>query len=656
MAHPDLPAEQAYLDHAYDCLERMREALLRTVSAAGIGGEGADIAVGRVEAWVDRRLATYEAAEQILCFGRIDVDSVEDPLYVGRRWVHDDEGVLVVNWQAPAARPFYTATPAEPHGVTLRRRFRLKGRTLTGISDEALEGSFADAASTLDDFLLEELDRVRDARMRDIVATIQADQYGLIAREPEPPLVIQGGPGTGKTAVGLHRASYLLFAHRAELRRILVVGPNPVFMDYVSHVLPSLGEDAVDQLAVAELVADAPVTLVDPPHVERFKADPRLAEVVRRAVELRSQGQPEELVVRMDGKFVGVRKREVAELLAEAHADGGLSAVARERFRMSALRRFYADYGEKLGGQAVRAFDDVERALRKEGVLNRFLQATWPAPSPERVVRGLLSSRERLAEAAEGILDADEQRLLRRARSGWSTADLPLLDEARELLLGDHRRYGHVIVDEAQDLTPMQLRMVARRAAGAFTLLGDVAQATGPVSYASWNEVVSQLPGGEASEIRELKHAYRVPREIMALALPLLEHIAPGVEPPVAYRAGADAPRIVRSGKPLDVAYEEAARLAGEEGLLALIAPPSLRGDVAATPGSLFDDSRISVLTPRESKGMEFDHVIVVEPALIVDEAAEGQGLRELYVALTRPTTTLVVVHELPLPVELKAS
>src|SRR5918996_1321716 len=592
MAHPDIPAEQAYLDHAYECLERMRQALLRTVGAAGEGGEGLDIAASKIEAWVDRRLAAYERAAEILCFGRIDVESADDPLYVGRRWIDDDDGVVVVNWQAPAARPFYTATPAEPHGVTLRRRFRVQGRTLTGISDEALEGSLADAASSLDDFLLEELERARDARMRDIVATIQADQYGLIARAPEPPLVIQGGPGTGKTAVGLHRASYLLFAHRQELRRVLLVGPNPVFMDYISHVLPALGEDAVDQ-------------------------------------------------------------RAVVELLEAARSVGGLSAAARERFRMSVLRRFYADYGETLGGLAVRAFDEVERSLRKDGVLTRFLENVWPAPKPEQVVRQLFASRERLAEAAEGILDEDEQRLLRRARSGWSAADLPLLDEARALLLDDHLRYGHVIVDEAQDLTPMQLRMIARRAVGAFTILGDVAQATGPVPYASWDELLERLPSGELAEVEELKHAYRVPREIMSLALPLLEHIAPDTEPPVAYRAGADPPRIVWAESPLDAAYAEAARLAGAEGLLAVIAPASLRGDVEAAPGSLFDDSRISVLAPREAKGMEFDHVIVVEPALIVEEGAGGQGLRELYVALTRPTTTLVVVHDRPLPPEL---
>ena len=650
MAHPDIPVEQAYLDHAYACLEEMRQALLRTVDAVVVGADGADVATDSAYAWVNRRLAAYEAAEQILCFGRIDVDSVDDPIYVGRRWVQDDDGVLVVNWQATAARPFYTATPAAPHGVTLRRRFRLQGRTLTGISDEALDGSLAGAASSIDDFLLEELERARDARMRDIVATIQADQYGLIARGPEPPLVIQGGPGTGKTAVGLHRASYLLFQHREELRRILLVGPNPTFMDYISHVLPALGEESVDQRAVAELVDGVEVTLQDPYDAERLKADVRLAEVVRRAVELLSQGRPEELVFRLEGHFVGVEADEVELILREARGELGFSAAARERFRMNVLRRFYSDYGETLAGLAVRSFEEVERVLRRDGVLTGFLDRVWPAPKPEQVVRRLFTSREVLAEAADGVLDGDEQSLLRRSKGGWSTADLALVDEARALLRGVERRYGHVVVDEAQDLTPMQVRMIARRTTGAFTLLGDVAQATGPIPYTRWADLLATLPGGERAEIEELEHAYRVPREIMGLALPLLEHVAPGTQPPIAYRAGAQPPRFVHGDPPLEAALAEAARLA-DDGLLAVIAPASLRGDSEA--GSLFDDTRIPVLTPREAKGMEFDHVIVVEPALIVDEAAGGQGLRELYVALTRPTTTLLVVHARPLPEEL---
>ena len=644
MTHPDLPAEQRYVDTAYDCLDRMREALLRAAEAGAT-----DVAQQAIEDWATSRLRSYEDAERGLCFGRIDSEESADPLYVGRRWIHDDaRRALIVNWQTPAARPFYTATPSAPHGVTLRRRFRTKGRTLTGISDEALDGSLADAAA-VDDFLLEELDRARDSRMRDIVATIQADQYHLIAREPEPPLVIQGGPGTGKTAVGLHRASFLLYAHRERLRRVLVVGPNPAFMEYVSHVLPTLGEDSVDQRAVAELVPGVELTRVDPPDVQRLKADTRLGEAVRRAAELASAGEAQELVVRLEGRFVGVEADEAAELLAEARAELGLTAAARERFRMNVLRRFYEDYGVRLGGQAFRNFEEVERALRQDGRLTRFLDASWPAPKPEQVVRRLLASRDTLA--TDGLLDEDERRLLRRARSGWSDADLPLLDEARAVLVEPPTRYGHVIVDEAQDLTPMQLRMVARRAGGSFTLLGDIAQATGPVSYDRWPELLPYLDGGDGAEVAELRHAYRVPREIMELALPLLARIAPDVEPPVAYRVGAERPRVVEAEPPLTAAFEEAARLAGEEGLLAVIAPASLRGDGET---ALFDDSRIAVLTPREAKGMEFDRVIVVEPAQIVEEAVEGQGLRELYVALTRPTTTLVLVHSRPLPPELR--
>src|SRR5438552_16515141 len=264
----------------------MRSTVARTQEAMAT-----EWAALNMEAWVKRRMRTFEDAERGVVFGRLTLDGTPRPLYVGRRWVHDDEHVsLVVNWQTPAARPFYTATPQTPHGVQQRRRFRSEGRRLTDISDESLDGSAVEGAS-VSDFLLEELERRRDVRMRDIVATIQSDQYRLITADPEGALVVQGGPGTGKTAVGLHRASWLLYTHLEQLRRVLVVGPNPTFMDYVSHVLPALGEEAVEQRAISELLDGAEVGREDEPDVARLKADTRLAGGGRRAADL--AGRPD---------------------------------------------------------------------------------------------------------------------------------------------------------------------------------------------------------------------------------------------------------------------------------------------------------------------------------------------------------------------------
>ncbi|HLY94313.1 MAG TPA: ATP-binding domain-containing protein [Gaiellaceae bacterium] len=652
MPHPELQQEQAFVDNAYSCLDSMRSSLDRVQDAMATG----DAAVA-MEAWAKRRRKTFDDAERGLVFGRLTLDGTPRPLYIGRRWVHDDEHEpLVVNWQAPAARPFYTATPQEPQRVTVRRRYRTERRRLLDISDEALDGSAVDGAS-VSDFLLEELDRRREGRMRDIVATIQSDQYRLITAEPDGALVIQGGPGTGKTAVGLHRASWLLFTHREQLRRVLVVGPNPTFMDYVSHVLPALGEEAVEQRAVTELLDGIEVGREDARDVALLKSDTRLREAIARAVELSVKPAPEELVLYADGVFVSVRERDVHALLEEALDSGLALQRARERFRMSLLRRSYERYGELLGPQAFRTFDDLERALRRNGFLTKFLDRVLPLPRADKLVRRLLTSPAALAEAAEGVLDRDEQKLLLRDRPKrvsdlrWSEHDLPLLDEARVRLEGPPRAYGHVIVDEAQDLSPMQLLAISRRAIdGSLTMLGDVAQATGPVTYRQWEElepyVWGQTPTGSdpAVRIEELRHAYRVPAEIMDLALPLLDRIAPDVEPPIAYRQGGEPPKLVQveEDELMRIALSEAGAF---DGLLAIIAPRSL----AAPVGDVFDEVSVPILTPRQAKGLEFDHVVVVEPALIAEEGGE-QGLRELYVALTRPTKTLVVVHSRPLP------
>ena len=638
MPHPELAQEQAYVDNAYACLDKMRATLEGAQDRAAT-----EFAAIAMEAWLKRRQKTFQDAERGLCFGRLTLDGSIRPLYVGRRWVHDDaHEVLVVNWQAPAARPFYTATPSEPRGVTQRRRFRTEGRRLLDISDESLDGTVLEGAS-VSDFLLEELERRREGRMRDIVATIQSDQYRLITAEPEGALVVQGGPGTGKTAVGLHRASWLLFTHREQLRRVLVVGPNPTFMDYVSHVLPALGEEAVEQRAVSELLDGMVVDREEAPDVAALKADPRMSEVVQRAVELSVKPAPEELVLYADGVFVSVKERDVAELL-DAALDAGLAlGPARERFRMALLRRFYERYGELLGPQAFRSFDDLERALRKNGFLAKYLDRVLPLPRAEKLVAQLLTSASALAEAADGVLDPAEQKLLLRDRPKraselrWSDHDLPLLDVARTLVDGPVRTYGHVIVDEAQDLSPMQLLTVSRRSVdGSLTLLGDVAQATGPVTYGRWQELEPYLPEEAEVRIEELRHAYRVPAEIMELALPLLDRIAPDVEPPLAYRQGGSPPKLVRVPEEelLAAASREAA--AFDDGLLAIIGPRSL------VESEVLEDTFL--LTPPQAKGLEFDHVVVVEPARIVEEGGE-RGLRELYVALTRPTKTLVVVH-----------
>ena len=541
--------------------------------------------------------------------------------------------------------------------MTQRRRYRSEGRRIVDISDESLDGSAVEGAA-VSDFLLEELERRREVRMRDIVATIQSDQYRLITAEPEGALVVQGGPGTGKTAVGLHRASWLLYTHRERLRRVLVVGPNPTFMDYVSHVLPALGEDAVEQRAVSELLDGVEAGREEAPDVARLKADTRLREVVARAVELAVRAGAGGARLRTPtGVFVSVKEREVAALLEEALAlgrrarpgegalpDDGAAPLLRA-LRRAARRRRAAQLRRARGGRSAGG-----------GFLTRWLDGVLPLPRSDRLVARLLTSPSALAEAAEGILDAAERKLLLRDRPRriadlvWSEHDLPLLDEARTLLEGPPRAYGHVIVDEAQDLSPMQLLAISRRAVdGSLTILGDVAQATGPVVYRRWQELEPYLP--EEAEVTDRGAAPRLPR-------PGRDHGA-GAAAARADRAGrraaarlpprrrAAAARGGRGGGAGRAALREAAALAEQDGLVAVIAPRALAAGGAAD-GDAFDELVVPVLTPRQAKGLEFDHVVVVEPAAIAEDGE--QGLRELYVALTRPTRTLVVVHARPLP------
>ncbi|MFL5938341.1 MAG: HelD family protein [Gaiellaceae bacterium] len=634
MAHPELATEQAYVDYAYDCVERIKRQLARLGEAV----DAPEYQAGWFEEYARSRLATFADVDRGLCFGKLDVDGAAASLYVGRRWVHEDDAPVVVNWQAPAARPFYTATVAEPQGVTLRRRFRVEGRRLLDLYDEPLDGSAADVVHGVADILLEELERSRDEHMRDIVATIQADQFALITREPEGVFVVQGGPGTGKTAVGLHRASWLLYTYRRELERsgVLVVGPNPVFMDYISHVLPTLGEERVEQRAI-DALAGIEATRREKPELARRKSDVGIAERLAEAVHA-LPSPPDKLVgIRVDGAFLYLEPPDVAALIEEAKAAGGSHAERRERFRMLAARRLYEQYGRKLDDLAFRSFDELERALRT--FLAKLVDSAWPRVKAEQLVRRVLA----------------EEKLGGR---GWSDADLPLIDEARALLDGPPQQHGHVIVDEAQDLTPMQLRMLARRSAGAMTILGDIAQAAGPVEYHRWEDLLPHLADGREVSVAELRLAYRVPRQVMELALPLLPLIAPDVAAPIAYRDGDEPPRFVQvpAAEVVTAAVREASAEAARDGRAALIAPAKLLPGLPAEADAAFDElaTPFTALTPRAAKGLEFDRVVLVEPAAIAAEGAERiEGLRALYVALTRATKTLVVVHAKPLPPEL---
>ncbi len=530
----------------------------------------------------------------------------------------------------------------------LRRRFRVEGRKLLDLFDEPLDGSAGDVVHGVADILLEELDRSRDDHMRDIVATIQTDQYRLITREPEGILVIQGGPGTGKTAVGLHRASWLLYTHRAELERngVLVVGPNTIFMDYISHVLPMLGEDRVEQRSIGEL-AGFKATRADPVDVARAKADTRMAGLLEAAMRALPAGVEKLVGIRVDGAYLYLEPEQVAELIAESHESSRFYAESRERFRALFVRRLYEQYGRKLDDLAFRNFEELEKAIRSftSGVLDQ----AFPKVKPEQLVRRVL--------ADEGV-----------TARGWSEADLPLLDEARALLDGPPTQHGHLIVDEAQDLTPMQLRMLARRSAGPMTILGDIAQASGVVSYHRWEEVLAHLASDARVDVEELRLAYRVPREVMELALPLLPLIAPDVAPPIAYREGGEPPRFVATParELVTAAAREATDEALREGRTAVIAPAALLkkiepalGSVLDTGARAFDDDTggtVRTLTPRAAKGLEFDRVVLVEPAAVVDELGGVDGLRALYVALTRATKTLVIVHAKPLPAPLTSA
>jgi DNA helicase IV len=789
--HPDLEDEQEFLNRAYDGLEFMRgeaRQMLQGVLDLGRGGTfqsrtERDIVVRTSLA----RLEQLDVGDQALYFGRIDrlpepgVESTSDnPLlgesfHIGRLAVSGpDHEPLVVDWRAPVAEPFYRATGLDPQGLARRRHLAVRGRAILGLEDEYFvdpegrTGASAPAGAggaqirdggerLLADglvlggpgALLSALGQARTGQMGDIIGTIQREQDEII-RSPLPGvLVVQGGPGTGKTAVALHRAAYLLYTHRFPLERqgVLVVGPNPLFLRYIEQVLPSLGETGVSLSTVAGLVPEVRVRGVDDPGVAKLKGDVRMVKVLTRAVRTRERPLRRDVEVPFGAGVLRLRAKFTEDIVAMARRRPGTHNARRRFVESQVLRALSDEYRARLersgldGADGVDGEDEAPTAEEQKDLAQRLrrvpevadaLDRMWPRLSAHEFLHDLLGARALLTAAGKGILSATDMQRLYRPRSAsldtvqWTVGDAALIDEARTLLgprrgrptrtrakraeegmaseMGfwpqglaaspepisttvtaaedEVRAFGHIVVDEVQDLSPMQLRMLARRSlSGSMTVVGDIAQATGPWAPAGWEDITRHLTPQRPPRLVELTVSYRTPAEVVALAAQVLAVAAPEISPPRPVRESGFPPRIVATsrlglGERLaELAREEVAAVA--PGRVAVLGPAVMLPELTRW----LDEAGLDPIDPRdpsgdglaaglvvlpadETNGLEFDSVIVVEPSLIAavgdDLAGEGppvpttRGLRTLYVAFTRPTRRLTVLHAEPLPVELR--
>jgi DNA helicase IV len=777
-AHPELTAEQRYLDRAYDRLDEMRAAASRVAegySEVQRGGtHQARLERDAAAAHTRRRLAALNIGDAPLCFGRIDLEPAPreehpdgDLFYIGRVSVTEpDQTPVVVDWRAPVAEPFYRATAVEPMGVVRRRHFQTHGRELLGIDDEVFDSHAADQAGFTivgEAALLGALERGRTGRMGDIVATIQAEQDEAVRAALPGILVVAGGPGTGKTAVALHRAAYLLYTHRQRLasRGVLLVGPSPIFLRYIDEVLPSLGEEDVQLTTIAGIKPQLRARGTEPAEVAAVKGDARMAKVVARALRDRERPLRDSLAVVVDGHVLRLRRADSARIVERARRRRGTHNERRplvtrlvlddltDQYRRALVSAYERDTrrldpdapesdlapGDELVDVPVAAAlargenppDDWEKELRDR--LRRIpevrtaLERMWPALSGAELVHDLFSFPALIRSAADGVLTRDEQRGLARSRSArvrdveWTEADVALVDEADALLgppemarprrrrrrrpssdgaledaarvvedlgvgsytsaaevlqryeggaapsedgVGEPRTFAHVLVDEAQDLSAMQWRMLGRRCpSGSMTLVGDFGQSSRPGALRDWDAVRAQLPGDEPARVVTLTVNYRTPAEIMAVADRCAAAAAPGLVSSRSVRSTGRPPRFVSVDDETELVAAAAGAVRDDrdrEGTTAVIAPRALHddlvvalADLGARAGSAEAiDAPVAVLDAPEAKGLEFDHVVVVEPAQLVP--ADDAGLRLLYTALTRATQTLAVVHGARLP------
>jgi len=760
--------EQSYLDVLYGLLDEARARAERALSLTHGEGSAGGTFQARVERDITaaeqaRRLAQLNAVEHGLCFGRIDLadeaaggpggvvppgaSGVSDPdngtsrefgptLYIGRIGLRDDEQEpRLIDWRAPAAQPFYAATPKDPAGLIRRRHIYTRHRAVTGVDDEVFDlGRLSEPdrrSLSGEAMLIASITAGRTGRMSDVVATIQAEQDRVIRSALPGVLVVQGGPGTGKTVAALHRAAYLLYTHRRTLERrgVLVIGPNATFLRYISQVLPSLGETDVVLSSMAELFPGIKAAPDDDPAAAVVKGDARMVNVLRRHVRNLQQVPDGDLVITADGVTMTLARETVLRSRDRARGLRKPHNVARKLFVTELLGALARAEAKALD----RPFDPDDLAYTRarlwdEPEVRAGLDGLWPYLTPQRLVAGLLAEEGAIRRAASGFT-TDERRALHRpaAPDAWTVADVPLLDEAAQLLgqddsaekrrrramdrerraeeryarevleittvgneafgastrlsdlvdastLADWNRdagqqlttaerawadpnwaYGHVIVDEAQELSAMAWRMVMRRIpTRSMTVVGDVAQRGSAAGARSWAQMLDTYVKGRWRE-EMLTVNYRTPAEIMAVAADVLAAVAPGEKPPESVREEGIPPRAVRG---LDqVATVVADELAGLEdgGRLAVIAPVArIAGLARALPGAVPGDqaevldSPVALLTVGQSKGLEFDRVVLADPAGIWSQSPAGG--HDLYVAITRATHRLTILHDGDLP------
>ncbi|MEW2360068.1 AAA family ATPase [Spirillospora sp. NPDC029432] len=671
---PEIAAERAYLATARAALQRMHRDVVTTETQLTAAAEDND---NYAERYYQRRarelraLALVDLPDVPLFFGRLDFDSGGgERFYIGRRHVHDGAGEpLVIDWRAPLSTAFYRATRDDRQGVALRRRYGFSGAAeLTAYEDEPLTGEAA--GDTAAAFLAAEIERPRSGPMRDIVATIQPEQDDLVRAPLDRTVCVQGAPGTGKTAVGLHRVAYLLYTERDRLGRtgVAVVGPNRSFLSYIRRVLPALGEVNVTQTTVEELIGRAGAERAADPAVARLKGDGRMAAVLARALWLHVTRPAEGVMYAKGASRYRVPDHEVREIVAGLRGTGRYGPG-----REAAAKRIAHAVLVQMERRGESPDDRTHNAVARSRPVRRLLDQVWPKLTPEQVLFRLLSDADFLAKAAKSDLTAEERALLlwpKPARSWrsakWTAADSALLDELGDLIERTPS-IGHLVLDEAQDLSPMQCRAVGRRCAtGSMTVLGDIAQGTSPAAAGDWTELLAHL-GKPDARLETLDRGYRVPAQIIDYAARLLPEIAPGLGAPVSARRSPGALRVTAAPDVAAALVPACSESLAGEGSVGVIAADAAigavhegLGDAGLKPALLGEDenameeARLVCVPATLAKGLEFDTVIVVEPARIV--AAEPRGLHRLYVALTRAVSALHVLHAEPLPAALRAS